>query len=79
MTTTALQSGNRLEVTARVRDEIISSLATSILKFTIRPTPEQYTYICTKPVETYPILEDMCGIGTVKIVSVYLLLEQSLC
>ena len=73
MTNAALESGDRLEITDRVRDEIVSSLANSILKFTMRPTPEQYTCVCTKLVETYPVLEDSCGIGSVKIVGTYLL------
>ena len=37
MTNAALESSNRLEITDCVRDEIVSSLANSILKFTMRP------------------------------------------
>ena len=58
MTNCALHSGNRLEISDCVRDEIVSSLAASILKYTMKPSPQQYTFICTKLVEKYPILED---------------------
>ena len=37
MTNAALESSDRLEITDCVRDEIVSSLANSILKFTMRP------------------------------------------
>ena len=38
-----------------VREEILSNLAASILKYTMKPSPQQNTFICTKLVETYPI------------------------
>ena len=69
MTNCALHSGNRLEITDRVRDEIVSSLAASILKYTMKPSPQQYTFVCTKLVETYPILKDIYGKEGIKIVS----------
>ena len=70
-TNNGLKSGNRLEITNRMRDEIINSLSGSILTYTMRPTPEQYTAICVKLVKRYPILEDTYGDGEIKIVSKY--------
>ena len=35
----------------------------------MKPSPQQYTFVCTKLVETYPILEDNYGKEGVKIVS----------
>ena len=69
MTNCAIHSGNRLKISDHVRDEIVSSLAASILKYTIKLSPQQYTFVCTKLVETYPILEDNYGKEGVKFVS----------
>ena len=66
MTNCALHSSNRLEISDQ--DEIVSSLAASILKYTMKLSPQQCTFVCTKLVETYPILEDN-GKEGVKIVS----------
>ena len=60
MTNNALASGERFEITDWICDEIVSSLASSILKYT-RPTPHQYTHVCNKLVQAYPFLEDTFG------------------
>lgn len=69
-TNDVLSKGNKLEITDQIRNEIVSSLATSILKFTMTPTSDQYTRVCYKLIESYPILEDPSfgGKSTVKIV-----------
>ena len=69
MTNCTLHFGNRLEISDCVQDEIVSSLAASILKYTMKPSPQQYTFVCTKLVETYPILEDNYGKEGVKTVN----------
>ena len=68
MTNRAIQSGDRLNITDRMRDEIIRSLSSAMLQYTITPTPEQYTTACKRLIEKFPILEDVCGKGNLKFV-----------
>ena len=67
MTNCAHHSSNRLEISDHVQNEIVSNPAASILKYTTKSLSQQYTYICTKLVETYPILEDNYGKEGVKL------------
>ena len=45
-------------VTGRAKREIIQVLRTYITAFTMYPAPEQYTTVCRKLVEKYPLLSD---------------------
>lgn len=45
-------------VTGRAKREIIQVLRTYITAFTMYPKPEQYTIVCKKLVEKYPLLGD---------------------
>ena len=67
MTNYAFHSGYRMEISDRVQDEIVSSNAASILKYTMTPLPQQYTFVCTKLEETYPILDDNYGKKVLKL------------
>jgi hypothetical protein len=56
-TNQALLSGDRSKITPKMRDEIINSLSGVILQFTITPTPEQYTVVCIKLIQKFPIFK----------------------
>lgn len=55
----------RKEVTDASRNEIISAIAIPLYQQTMYPKPEEYTTICKKLVEKYPVLKDSCGNGYV--------------
>ena len=65
----AHHSGYRMEISDRVQDEIVSSNAASILRYTMKPLPQQYTFVCSKLAETFPILDDNYEKEGVKILS----------
>ena len=47
----ALSSGDKLKITDPIQNEIIASLASSILKYTMTPKSDQYTHVCYKLIE----------------------------
>ena len=44
-----------------VRTEIVQSLSSQIMVYTISPSPEQYNTVCRKLIEQYPSLKDAIG------------------
>lgn len=50
---------------ARARDEIVKSLSTLVLVYTIRPTPEECAIIAKKLINKFPVLKDNQGNGYV--------------
>lgn len=61
-TTTAIKSG---KLNNKVRDEVINSLATLMMVYTIKPTPNDYNTICSRLIQTYPVLKDDADRGYV--------------
>lgn len=62
-TTACVKSG---KLSKKARDEIINSLSTMMLVHTSRPSPEDFTVICSRLVEKYPTLRDTVDNGFVK-------------
>lgn len=48
-----IQAMERGVITKAVRIEIINSVAIQVLQHTTNPTPEEYTEVCVKLIETY--------------------------
>ena len=63
-TSTGLESGR---ITRKARDEIINSLSTLILVYTIHPMPDDYNIVCRNLVKKHPILKDHIGSGYVSL------------
>lgn len=53
------------EVTDASRNEIISAIAVPMYQQTMYPKSEEYTTICKKLIDKYPVLKDSCGNGYV--------------
>lgn len=64
-TMVALQSGNKMDITSAVRNEITAAVATLMMVHTTYPTPAQYTHVCEMLVKKHPILADTYGCGFV--------------
>lgn len=54
------------EITDALRCEIVSSIAVRIYEICTYPKPEEYTTICKRLIEKYPILKDTYGNGYVR-------------
>ena len=52
-------------ITNATRIEIITSIAVPMHQQTTHPTSEEYTSVCKRLVEKYPVLKDSCGNGYV--------------
>ena len=52
-------------MTKGARSEIMSALATLIMVYTIRPTPDDMYTVCRRLVQTYPKLKDSTDTGYV--------------
>ena len=61
-TTEAMKTG---VMTKGARSEIMSALATLIMVYTIRPTPDDMYTVCRRLVQTYPKLKDSTDTGDV--------------
>ena len=61
----AINSGNKANITNAVRTEVIATVSVLVCVHTMRPTPEQYTFVCEKLVKEIPILKDPFGCGFV--------------
>lgn len=55
------------EVTDALRNEIISAIAVPMYQQTMYPRSDEYTIVCKKLVEKYPVLKDSCGNGYVSL------------
>ena len=53
------------QITNATRIEIITSIAVPMYQLTTHPTSEEYTSVCKRLVEKYPVLKDSCGNGHV--------------
>ena len=63
-TSAGLESGR---ITRKARDEIINSLSTLILVYTIHPMPDDYNIVCRNLVKKHPILNPFTGDFTVTV------------
>lgn len=66
----ALEGQDKMAITSAVRCEIITSISTLVMVYTIYPTPEQYTIISQRLIANFPILADSYGCGYVSEVGV---------
>lgn len=53
--------------TKAVLTDVVQTITTLIANHTKRPSPEQYTHICSELIKTYPTLKDDAGNGYVSI------------
>ena len=54
-------------LTQKTREEVVNSLSTLMLVYTIRPTPNDYNIICKRLVDKHPTLKDHAGSGYVSV------------
>ena len=62
-----IESINLGILTKGIRTEVINMIAVQMLQETSYPTSEDYTEVCRKLVEMYPILKDTIGNSYVSI------------
>ena len=55
-------------LTKGMRTEVINMIAVQMLQETLYPKSEDYTEVCRKLVEMYPVLKDTIGNGYVSII-----------
>lgn len=54
--------------TRKARDEVVNSMTTAILVYTIRPTPNDLYELSKRLTERHPVLTDHIGNGYVRVV-----------
>lgn len=60
-----LQGKDKMNITNAIRCEIITSISTLVMVYTMSPTPEERTVLAQRLVAAYPILADNFGCGYV--------------